>query len=256
MPHSAGPPSARTLDEGAVHLWPVHLEAPDDVLAACLRLLTPEETSRAARFRFEPLRRSWVLARGALRLLLGGYLGVNPAGIRLQLGPRGKPRLDMPGNIAFNLSHSGNVALFGFSRNIEIGVDVEQVHPIEDMPGIARRFFCAEETSDLMALDAAAREPAFFSCWTRKEAYIKALGEGLHEPLDGFRVSLRPGEPARILHLGGSAAVAGEWTVHDISSIPGYAAALAYRASPRPVAVQPRLSPADLPGLFSAAAHL
>jgi 4'-phosphopantetheinyl transferase len=234
----------------------VHLEATDQVLAAFSRLLTPAETVKAGRFRFEHLRRSWVLARGALRLLLGAYLSIDPADIRLRFGTRGKPELDMPGDIAFNLSHSGAMALFGFTQNVEIGVDIEHVHPVGDMLGIARRFYCKEETSDLMSLDPAGQEAAFFHCWTRKEAYLKAIGEGLYEPLNGFRVSLGPDEPARIVHIGNSVTAAAEWSLHDISCIPEYAGALAYRGAPRPVTMLRQISPAELLGRFSRFADL
>src|SRR5208282_2181592 len=119
-----------------------------------------------------------------LRVLLGHYLGVAPGGIEFSYGPKGKPRLAAPVDVRFNISHSGGLALFAFTLDCEIGVDVEHIRPLRDMQEIASRFFCAEEATELMSLPAHGREQAFYLCWTRKEAYLKAVGEGLSEPID------------------------------------------------------------------------
>ena len=160
------------------------------------QLLAPDETARAARFHFDHLQRRFILSRGALRILLGHYLDIAANRIEFRYGSRGKPSLAAPAGIHFNASHSGDVALFAFTLHCEIGVDVEEMRPISDMREIASRFFCAEESTELMALPADERERAFFLCWTRKEAYLKAVGEGLYAPLNDFCVTLRPGEPA------------------------------------------------------------
>src|SRR5258708_27232070 len=116
-------------------------------------------------------------------------------------GSKGKPRLAESELGAFNLSHSGGLALFGFAETGEIGIDVEQIHPLADLLDIAQRFFCPAETAELISLPANQREHAFFRCWTRKEAYIKALGEGLSMTLDYFQVTLPPGEAASIIRI-------------------------------------------------------
>jgi 4'-phosphopantetheinyl transferase len=222
-----------------VHVWSLWTaEVSNAVVSKFELFLTPDERGRAERFRFENLRHSFVLTRGALRVLLGRYLHVSPAKIQFAYGSKGKPRLAEPGLATFNLSHSGGLAVFGFAASCEIGVDVEEVRPMADMLDIAQRFFCPAEAAELISLPANQRERGFFRCWTRKEAYIKALGEGLSVPLDGFQVTLRPGERASIIHLAGDANAARTWRLYDLELSPGYVGALAYHGVER----QPHLS--------------
>jgi 4'-phosphopantetheinyl transferase len=230
----------------SVELWPVRLDASDVVFARFRRILAPDEAARAARFRFDHLRRSFILSRGALRILLGNYLSVAPGGIRFCYGSKGKPALADPVPIQFNASHSGALALFAFTLGCEVGVDVEQIRRLQDMQEIASRFFCSEETAELMSLPSDERERAFFFCWTRKEAYVKAVGEGLSIPLDGFRVTLRPNEPARFIHLAHDTSATEAWTLHSVDPAPHYAAALAYRDLPRPVRMLSAVEPVEL----------
>lgn len=222
-----------------IDVWPVHIEGSDAVVARFESYLTPAEIVRASAFRFQHLRRSFVLTLGALRFLIGAYLGIAPEKVFIRQGPNGKPSLAMrertPPAFQFNVSHSGDLALFAFTRGCEIGVDVELIRPLADLALVASRFFCQEETDELLALPSVERERAFFLCWTRKEAYIKAVGEGLSIPLDSFRVTLRPGEPARLVHLGFDLSLAQAWMLHDLAVTAGYAAALAYCDAPRPV---------------------
>jgi len=154
--------------------------------------------------------------------------------------------LAVPGRIRFNSSHSGALALVAVTLDCELGVDIEQFRPMPDLQEIAARFFCAGEEAELMSVAPALREPAFFRCWTRKEAYIKAIGDGLSAPLDGFAVTLKAGAPARMIQLGGDATAAAAWTLHDLEIQSGYAAALAYRDRPRAVRLSPPLDPAEL----------
>ena len=230
----------------AVHVWPVSTQASAAVVEWFESILAPSETERAARFRFEHLRRSFIISRGVLRLLLGRYTKTEPRDIEFAYGSKGKPTLASPGRLQFNTSHSGDVVLFAFTLDCEIGVDVEAIRPMPDIEDIAKRFFCAEETAELMALPGDQRETGFFLCWTRKEAYIKATGEGLSTPLDAFRVTLHPGEPASIVHLERDADAARAWTMHDLASVPEYAAALAYRDSPRPLETFQFINPKQL----------
>jgi 4'-phosphopantetheinyl transferase len=229
----------------AIHVWPIRLEAGKDVLAGFQRVLAPDETARAARFSFDHLQRRFVLARGALRILLGYYLRTGAHRIQFSYGWKGKPRLATPG-IDFNASRSGTVALLAFTLQCEIGVDIEQIRPLCDIQEIANRFFCAEESAELRALPVSEREHAFFVCWTRKEAYLKAVGDGLSAPLDGFRVALRPGQPARLIQSADGMSADKAWTLHDLNVTPHHAAALAYNDSPRPVYVLPLTEPAEL----------
>jgi 4'-phosphopantetheinyl transferase len=236
------------LSGRAVHVWPVSTLAPDTVVERFESLLSPDEIERAARFRFEHLQRSFILARGALRVLLGRYLNTAPRELEFSYGSKGKPALAAPhiSQLQFNASHSGGLALFAFTMDCELGVDVESIRRMPDIEDVAKRFFCAEETAELMSLPAAEREHGFFLCWTRKEAYIKATGEGLSMPLDGFRVTLRPHEPAGFVHFACDPIAAQAWTLHDLTPAPRYAAALAYRDSPRPFAAFTLVNPKQL----------
>jgi 4'-phosphopantetheinyl transferase len=209
-----------------------------DVLAAKFEsVLASDEKDRAARFILERRRHSFVVARGVLRCLLGRYLDMHPANIRFNYGSKGKPAVTSTLGIEFNATHSGELAVFAFTAGCPIGVDLEQIRPLSDIQDIADRFFCSEEAAELMALPPTEREHAFFRCWTRKEAYIKAIGEGLSAPLDEFRVTLQPTEPARFVHISRDTAEA--WTLHDLGLASGYAAALAYRDRERSLSVFP-----------------
>ncbi len=234
------------LDEREVHVFGVRTQAPPETVARFAEVLAPPERERADRYRFEHLRTAFVLARGALRLLLGCYLHAPAAGIRFEYGLRGKPALPSGHGLHFNTSHSGGLALFAFTLGCELGIDVEWIRPLDDLQNLARRFFCAEETADLLALPAEHQVQAFFRCWTRKEAYVKATGDGLAVPLDDFRVELRPGEPSRFIHIGGDAGATEAWTLHALEFGPDYAAALAYRDTRRPVRVFAGVEPAFL----------
>jgi 4'-phosphopantetheinyl transferase len=199
------------------------------------RLLAADERARAERFAFNHLRRAFVLTRCVLRVLLGGYLGIAPEAVRFIYGAQGKPDVEAKTRVRFNVSHSGELAIFAFTTDCEIGVDVEVVRPLPDLEEIAARFFSREESSELFAVAPADRNLAFFLCWTRKEAFIKAIGHGLSTPLDSFAVTLRPGEAARMTRLADAMGKVREWTMHHLEPAPGYVAALAYRDSPRPV---------------------
>ena len=231
------------LQARMVYLWCIPTVAGAGVLSWLEGLLSPDEKERAARFRFEHLRHSFVIARGVLRVLLGGYLGISPASVQFVYNLKGKPTLPAPAFLEFNASHAGGLAVFAFTTACEVGVDVEQIRPLTDMQDIANRFFCPGEAAELLSLNESQREHAFFLCWTRKEAYIKAIGEGLSAPLDSFRVNIEPGAPARFVEL---PLDAGAWTLHDLQLASDYAAALAYHDTERPVAILRLNDPAEL----------
>lgn len=223
----SAPRPGSDLGPGEVHVWAVDLDPPPALAAALERLLAPDERERAARFRFDQHRRRYAVGRGALRILLGAYLGERPEALRFDYGPRGKPELaDVPA-LGFNLSNSEDLALVGVLRGREIGVDVEYLKPMPDLAQIAERFFCTAETAKLLALPEERQREAFFNCWTRKEAYLKAVGEGLAAPLDSFEVTLVPEEEARMLLLKGDAAAARRWFYHHLRPAPDYLGAVA-----------------------------
>lgn len=196
--------------------------------------LAPDERERAERFHFERDRWRFVVGRGVLRTILGCYLELEPGQLKFCCGPYGKPGLaKMPSTrenrLYFNLAHSQGLALYAVTREHEIGVDVEYIRAIPEMEQIAARFFSAQENAVLRSLPPGQRQEAFFNCWTRKEAYIKAIGDGLAQPLAEFNVSLAPGEPTRLLSIKGDVQAAALWSVQALTPAPGYVAALAVK---------------------------
>jgi 4'-phosphopantetheinyl transferase len=226
------PPSPPPLEAraGHVEVWATGLDRAPAVLARMRAILADDETARAARFHFERDARRFVVARAVLRELLGAYLAVTPREVSFVNGPRDKPGLAPPldaSGVQFNVSHSGEIALYAVTRHRPVGVDVEQVRALDNLAALAERNFSRAERAALFALPPAHRPAAFFACWTRKEAYVKALGEGLAHPLDAFTVSLAAGEPARVTEIGGDAAAAQRWTLAALDVAPGYEAAVA-----------------------------
>lgn len=244
-------------DRREVHVWFLEFAAEGASVESCFRSLSSDERERALRFRFEHLRTAFTLSRGILRFLMGRYLAIEPDRIRFDYGARGKPRLAFPDvALEFNLAHSARLAAYAFAVGCELGVDIEEVRPIPDQESIVRRFFSPEECEEWLALDGSQRSEAFFRCWTRKEAYIKALGDGLSMPLDSFRVSLRPGVPASLMHAAGNAAAASQWSITSLAPADGYLGALALPERDRTVRSWLRLTADDMlklvrdPGAF------
>jgi 4'-phosphopantetheinyl transferase len=189
------------LADGEVHVWRASLDCSESVLHRFEAALAADEKARAQRFVFQPDRNSYIAARGVLRELLGRYLSRGPSEIEFDYGAQGKPALRSgwsQSGVQFNVSHSHGLALFAFAVARQVGVDVELVRPDFAGEKIAERFFSSQEVRALRSLPAAVQDDGFFLCWTRKEAYIKARGEGLQIPLKSFHVSLTPGKPARL----------------------------------------------------------
>lgn len=206
-----------------VHVWLAVLPAREEAVSDLARFLSPDEQARAARFHFPKDRAAFVTARGRLRTLLGRYLRIAPEKIRFILNSHGKPELPAPAPLQFNLSHSGELAAFAFTRHHRVGVDVEQVRADFASDPVAERFFAAGEVGQLRALPAPARANAFFDCWTRKEAFVKARGEGLSLGLEQFEVLVDG--PARLLSVTGGDP--SRWSMHDLHPADGYAGAVA-----------------------------
>lgn len=221
------PPGELALEADEVHVWRVPLAPPRGALAALARTLDPTEHQRAARFHFERDRAAFTAVRGALRTLAGRYLAHPPERLALGYRDRGKPYLTAPAGAAlrFNVSHSGAYGLLAFTRAREVGVDVEQRRALHDLLPLANTSFSPHEYAALCALPAELQTEAFFACWSRKEAFIKATGDGISQ-LAAFDVSLRPGEPARLLRIAGLPPGQQRWSIHDLPAIPDHAAAL------------------------------
>ena len=208
------PPQLLSLKPSEAHVWRVQLEQPPERVAEFLRTLDEDERERANRFHFEKHRRNFIVGRGVLRLLLGRYLETRPEEVRFSYGPQGKPMLSgehSASSLRFNASHSGEVAVYAFVNDCQVGIDVELVKGDFATEEIAERFFSTNEIAALSALPATEKPAGFFRFWTRKEAYIKAIGTGLSHPLDQFDVTVE---------------IAG-WSILDLDVESGYAAALA-----------------------------
>lgn len=224
------PPASFPLGAKDVHVWAANLCPASTQAALYESSLSPDELTRASRFLFQRDRIRFVAGRGILRYLLAHYLGQLPAHIQIVYGHHGKPALaNMPsgGPLHFNLAHSDDLAVFAISRISGIGIDVERLRPLNDAESIAERFFSARETKVLKTLPSSQKETGFFNLWTRKEAWLKATGEGIGELLSQVEVSLKPGEPARLLSLFDDPHAASKWTLREIVPAPGYLGALA-----------------------------
>jgi 4'-phosphopantetheinyl transferase len=216
------------LGRNEIHVWRLRLEADAGARSELVAWLAPGELARAQGFRFEPARRDFLLRRAMLRHVLGDYLDVAPAAVRFSTNEYGKPAvvtIAALDDLRFSYSHSGKLALLAVTRGREVGVDLEQHWPMPDALQLASSFFASGEVAALKQLPEAELEPAFFDCWTRKEAFIKALGLGLSFPLNRFAVSL--GEPARLLELHDAPTPPGDWTLRSLPVGPGFSAALA-----------------------------
>ncbi len=190
------------LEADAAHVWPIALDSERWNLAALEPFLSPDEVIRARRFRFARHQRRFTICRSVLRTVLGGYLGEAPENITFEYSERGKPSLGgsfAQSGICFNVSHSDEMALIGVTRNRDIGIDIERIRHDIEFEQIARHFFSLSECATLNGLAPEAKPLGFFQCWTRKEAFIKAIGQGLGFPLHEFDVSLGPGTEARLL---------------------------------------------------------
>jgi len=224
------PPSNLTLSKEELHIWRATLDLPAVGIEALNQVLSLDEKIRAERFRFERDRRRFIAARGILRQILGSCLSVEPSAVRFCYGRNGKPRLADTydnGKICFSLSHSQGIALYGFSRGRQVGVDIESIRDFTEMGEIARQFFSVNENEVFNGLPKSKKVDAFFKCWTRKEAFVKAIGDGLSYPLNMFDVSVDPGEPAELLRIRGDARKAARWSIQDVKTDPGLAAAFA-----------------------------
>lgn len=208
------------LGDREIHVWRVVLDPSADECARLHALLSPDEAKRAARFFQARHRRRFAVCRGMLRVLLGRYLDCDPRQVAFHSGHKGKPILK-PAALHFNVSHSDELALIAFTRSQELGVDVEKLRPMKDLVQLAGRYFSVHEQEAFRALRADQQIEGFFNCWTRKEAVVKATGEGISSPLDAFTVTLAPGEPARVLHPDRT------WSLFHQQPAEGYVGALA-----------------------------
>jgi 4'-phosphopantetheinyl transferase len=230
VPLWRSPPERLALDCDEVHAWRATLDQPPSQIQSLLLNLATDEQTRAERFHFARDRARFIVARGVLRAILGHYLNREPECLSFCYGSHGKPALagqSDRGAIRFNVSHSHGVALYAFTRGREVGIDIERIRFDLAVAEIADRFFSRREIAILRTLPAALQHQAFFRCWTRKEAYIKARGEGLSLPLNQFDTLPVPAEPGAVFDAEQPPPETSRWSIQDLFPLPGYAAALA-----------------------------
>lgn len=210
---------ALALTRSSVHVWFAHLDHPDAAARQLWGDLSPDECLRAMRFQFERDRNRYVVARSILRQILAIYVAGEPLDLLFKYGPWGKPALGgsfAKTELRFNVSHSAAWAMFAVARKREIGVDLECVRPLSDMLGLAESCFTTVENAALARIPEHERRRAFFDGWTRKEAFLKAIGKGLSFPLKAFSVSVAPGSGWRELTIHEERGVGPEWTLMSV----------------------------------------
>jgi len=224
-----------------VHIWAFPLRVSAERLQQLRALLTPDEIAKADRIVVPVKCEQSAVSRGTARTLLAAYTGAAASDLRFTYGEKGRPYLDCSGldgvgsNLAFNVSHSGDLGVIALTREGELGVDVEELDGKIDLIGIGRRFFSTIEHADLSSQTGDARTEAFFRAWTRKESYLKARGMGLALPLDGFDVTLLPDLEPRILETRFDPGDAARWTLTELDPCDGYAGALCADLGPRQI---------------------
>jgi len=232
--HWNDPPDQCKLGVRDVHVWAADLCRTAEQIAAFELTLASDERDRAARFAFARDRNRFVAGRGVLRAILGTYLKTQPARLRFAYGSRGKPVLaDLPGDddLHFNAAHSDDLLLIAVTRACAVGIDVERIRPLEDAEELADRFFSPSEAAQLTMLPKDRRATAFFDLWTRKEACLKATGQGITELLDQIEVSFLPQDAARVIRISGDSHLAQEWTLQELLPANQFKAALAAAAN-------------------------
>lgn len=228
------PPESLILDGGEVHVWRIALDVPARCVQALSPLLSPDETTRAERFLLEVVRSRFIVSHGATRRILSRYLHTEPEAIRFTTSARGKPAVvatDLSPPIRFSLSHSEDVALCAVARDRELGVDVERLRAVATWRQIADRTFAQDEIQALRAVDEERAGEAFLRCWTRKEAYSKARGEGITGRWTQFAVSLEPDAVTLVRDDAPTAASLGPFALVPLDPGPGYVGALAVQGT-------------------------
>lgn len=219
-----------SLVDNEVHLYRIFFGRQKRYLRDFLRVLSDDEKIDAARFHFQTDRDRFIMSHGMLRKVLSQYLDVEPIRLTFSYGVYGKPALEgMPDgcSLCFNMSHSHDIALFALAWNSRIGVDVEYIRSIPDAEVIAKRFFAPQENIAFSAVPPDKKLEAFYNCWTRKEAFLKATGDGLSRRLDSFTVSLAPEKPALLLSVKGDPLETSRWHLSAFKPAHKYVGAFA-----------------------------
>lgn len=216
-----------------IHVWLLPCRQPHAVLGELFAMLGEEERRRANRYHFEYDRDRFIASRGAVRQVLAGYLHCAPSEVEFDLAEHGKPRLAgrHATSLRFNVSTSHDWAMLAVTLGREVGIDVERIDSNRADLGIAKRYFAPGEVHALESMGEDEWLHGFFNCWTRKEAFVKATGEGLSRSLDSFEVSLAPGQPASLIRIQGCEDTVRRWRMADLAEVSGYASALVVAGS-------------------------
>ncbi len=191
---------APSLSSGIIYIWLIEIDGQPSDVNSLEKLLSREEMDRSTRYRFEQDRLRFVIRRGILRQLLSRYTEIKPSDIEYSINPHGKPSL-LHHQLLFSVSHSQDRIAYALSKDQEIGVDIEQVRPMPDLAQLAKTWFSLEECAKLFSVDPSQQLESFYHIWTQKEAFIKAIGEGLTYPLMDFSVAADPHHPGRLLSM-------------------------------------------------------
>ncbi len=234
--HNLSRPRLASTDLGDrdIHVWKARLDLSPGPRGRLERTLSPDERERFGRLRSDPDRLRATASRGLLRHILAGYAGRPAAELRFAYGPAGKPEFAEAASsetLRFNTAHSGDLLLVAVGRAPSLGVDVERIRPVARWQRVARRAFSGEELQRIEALPWENRDEAFITCWTRKEACVKAVGEGVWSAFNRFEVSVEPGQPAWLMSLDGDTAAAANWSLYHLEPAPGFVGALAVRGT-------------------------
>ena len=213
------------LARSHVDLWRLQLNPPERYCGLLRQVLNADEIARADRFHFDRDRRRFIAARAQLRMILGRYLVRDPQAITFSYGPRSKPHIAE--SVGFNLSHSDDLAVVTVAHARSVGVDIEAIRTMKERDRIAGRFFSARENAALLSIPDSERTEAFFRCWTLKEAYVKATGDGLAQPTESFEVTFGRGEQTELLRVDGKPEEASRWKLIEFSPAPNFVGALA-----------------------------
>lgn len=227
------PPQKWPLAGSSVHVWAANLNRSAEQISSLEQVISADERERSSRFKTETDRNQFIAGRGLLRTILSSYEQADPARLCFQYNSQGKPTLKSPpgdGPLHFNVAHSKALILIAVTRACPVGVDVEWIHPINDVTDISPAFCSRNEIAKLLATPVSQRMNAFFNLWTRKEAYLKATGDGLSGAPGEVELSFLPEETPRVLAISNDTEVAQRWTVSPLNPAPGFAAAIAVGA--------------------------
>lgn len=215
------------LPDTEAHVWHADLRMPPDQIDSLYGLLDPEEQARASRFRVRTPREEFVASHAFVRLALGKYLEIEPRDVHFEINENGKPEVASGANLRFNLSHTHGAAVLAIVRQQPVGVDVERIREDTEAMELAERFLSPAEVDWLRSQPVSGRVAAFYTCWTGKEAYMKACGMGLSTPLARFSVIPRPGEDEMRLEVPDAPEQSASWSIRQLDLDTNLSCALA-----------------------------